>query len=229
MSMIVKKWRAKTNQPQYLKDNSPSQDHLSVDECERIIVALLVERVLVFHVHFTAYSSVAYIRLGPLGQQMIQSPNPKMIVRLPKGESKAVASAKSSNKPRKKAAPDSGGGWLETKPKAKRKKAATKKTAAKKGTTAKRKRVTKRKTATKPAAKKRAATKTAKAPDTKKPARRSTSTAETEVIDLFSDEDDVDDDDEEENEEPSSQSQIANALWKDDDEEESSESEFEFE
>ncbi|KAL7562089.1 hypothetical protein ACA910_015410 [Epithemia clementina (nom. ined.)] len=248
MAMLVKQWRSKksttaTTVPQYVLDYPPAADDLSVDECERIIIALLLERILCFHIHWTAYSAVAYLRLAaPRGLQLIQSAQPKMIVRFPKRHPVDKAAVVKKKKMGAKATA-SGGEWLQAKSKA----AATTKTSKKRkssagaaGPKSKKKRPTKSTTTT--GGKKRATgsgcgttSKTKAATAAAPPARVSTET--TEVIELCSDEND-DDDDEELEEIPHEdkqtrqqrqQKRLQESLWtmnEEDDDDETKEFEF---
>lgn len=52
-------------------------------ECERTIVSLLLEDILHPHVVYTAYSNICYLRLGPLGQRLLTSADPHVIVAFP--------------------------------------------------------------------------------------------------------------------------------------------------
>lgn len=197
-----------------MQDNPPGKDGLSVDSCERIIISLLLENVLAPNPVWSAYecvavihcfvakisvvyvtsshlvilasisiSTVIYFVLGVKGRAILQSPNPNFIIRLPKQEPKKAAAknptkATKQSKARKAVADD--GEWLSAKPKAKkRKKAATKakrsKAAKKKSTKAKAK-TTKKKAAKVP---------------TKSAAKHSKAQlADSEVIDLLSDDED---------------------------------------
>jgi len=127
---------------------------------------------------------VIYFVLGPKGRAILQSPNPNFIVRLPNEEPKKAAptitKASKQSKARKAVADD--GDWLAAKPKAKKRKKAATKTKGSKAT--KKKTKAKAKTAT---TKKRAA----KAAPTKSTTSRTKSKpADSEVIDLLSDDDD---------------------------------------
>ena len=184
MAMIVKKWRSKKDAPSYVEKCQPNKD-LTVEECERIVVALLVERVLQFYIHWTAYSAVAYLRPGqPLAQRLLASPSPKMIVRFPKRELTA-ASAKKTATRKKSDTPESGRLSSNSKSKSSRSTTTKKAAAKKKPSTAKSKRIT--------ATKKRIVKKTAtrKAPPSETTDRASSETARTEPIDLSSDDDKV--------------------------------------
>lgn len=186
LPMIIKRWRSKVNIPQYLKDNPPSADNLSVDECERIIVSLLLEQVLQFRIRFTAYSCVPYIELHPTrGEQMAQSKNPKMIVRFPKRQ----PSSKMKIKPPKVA---SSGEWLQAKPKTKPKRNSSARSTTMTTTSKKRKNSTAKDNQT---TRKRSTTTTTRSKSNKRSKgnqRESQSllrSSGNEVIELFSDDD----------------------------------------
>ena len=134
-----------------MKSNPPAKDGLTTDDCERIITSLLLEKVLSTNPVWNAYeyvvdcswnmnssalsylvfffSTVIYIVLGELGMQMLNSENPKFIVRLPKRNDQKVAAVKKTKASKQTAARKTvskDGTWLSTKPNAvKRKKAAT--------------------------------------------------------------------------------------------------------
>ena len=92
MQQLVTQWRSK-NAPAYVKEYPPGTD-LNKDECERLLITLVLERVMDFRVVFTAYGSNAYLRLTQKGQRLVHAPNPVINIRLPKR--KARASRKSS-------------------------------------------------------------------------------------------------------------------------------------
>jgi len=75
---VVSKWREKSHCGifNFVNDNPPSKD-LSKEECERIIVYLLLEDVLHPNIVYTAYSTIVYIILGPKGPNMLNSTNPR--------------------------------------------------------------------------------------------------------------------------------------------------------
>lgn len=151
VNQIVTKWRSKTSATdsdfKFLKDNSPGAD-LSKEECERIVIALLLENVLEPNVVFTAYNNICYIRVSQKGQQLLRSQNPRVAVHFPV---KSKSSTKSSKSPSNPLALADEEGWIsrssEKKSKAsgKRKssvakKSETSKAKAKKNPTKKRKR-----------------------------------------------------------------------------------------
>ena len=256
LAMVVKQWRSKDRgdkatsksalppPPPYVLEYPPAKDNLTVDECERIIVSLLLERILCFHIHWTAYSAVAYLRVtSPLGHQFCEaSQYPKMIVRFPLPQdsldtnSTTTSKNKAKGQTKRVASSSKQGEWLEAKPKAasrKRKSSKTTTTVSKKkaATTTKAKRQRKSSTDSKktPRATKAPTTKTKTGPKTS----ASRVSTETEVIELFSD-----DDDDHDNIEPPSQSgtrgkttkttkQIQESLWNLRDEEDESD-EYEF-
>jgi hypothetical protein len=181
-----------------VKNNPPAKDGLSLDDCERIITSLLLEKVLATNPVWNAYeyvvivnfficfvlcrhsflcfifSTVIYIVLGELGMKMLHSVNPKFIVRLPKRDDAKAAAAKvtkaSKQSAVRKTVPKDGT-WLSTKSKAvKRKKA----------TTAKAKKPSK-------AAKVKTASKKAAVAVPKKSKKAASRVASAEVIELSSD------------------------------------------
>ena len=92
LQQLVTQWRAK-NAPAYVKAYPPGTD-LNKDECERVLITLVLERVMDFSVTFTSYGSNTYLRLTQRGHALLQAPNPVINIRLPKR--KARASRKSS-------------------------------------------------------------------------------------------------------------------------------------
>jgi len=99
-AQLVTLWRSK-NAPACVKAHPPGTD-LNKDECDRLIVTLLLERVFLPKVVFNAYGSNVYIQLGPRGEQLLRSASPQVSVRLPKR--KAKASAKKTSTSTKRAA-----------------------------------------------------------------------------------------------------------------------------
>jgi hypothetical protein len=123
-----------------VKDNPPAKDGLSVEDCERIIVSLLLEKVLSTNPIWNAYSTVIYFVLGSLGSRMEQSENPRFVIQLPKLDESSTAkptAAAAQSKSRKSVA--SGGDWLSVKSKGEKKAASTKSKPAKKAKTTKKK------------------------------------------------------------------------------------------
>ena len=118
LPMLVKEWRVKNSPYDYVKNNPPSID-LTGDECERIIVSLLLEEILAPKIAYTAYNTVMYVVLGQHGHRLIASPHPKVNIRFPKRPTKA-SSATAGTKARMSIA-SADGGWIDTKPRAKRK------------------------------------------------------------------------------------------------------------
>jgi len=91
-AQLVTQWRSK-NAPAYVKAYPPGTD-LNKDECERLIVTLILEHVINFQVVFNSYGTNTYLRLEPRGHALLRASDPKINVRLPKR--KAKASRKSS-------------------------------------------------------------------------------------------------------------------------------------
>lgn len=199
LSMLVKAWRSTKDVQDCVAEHPPKD--LTLTECEQIVVALLVENILGFHVFWTAYQAVAYIQLGRRGEALCMASNPIVMVRFPRASKKpAKATKKSASSPSDE--------WIAA---PKRKSTATKKTAKKKpaakkaATGKKRKAPAKKAKKTAPkkvVVKKENAKKTAKAsiePFLSKASGAHAATGPiTEVIELSSDDDD---DDEQENDE----------------------------
>ena len=182
-AMVVKSWRATKNVPEYVEANPPKD--LNAFECEQIIVSLLLEHILEFHVHWTAYQAVAYLRLGQRGVALMQSHNPRMMVRfalLPTNTTTKTTTPKKTTNPSSE--------WLsniktkKTAPKKSKKKPAAKKPA-------------KKPVAKKPAAKKKKTTRSVKNEDVEASVIPHP-TAAFEVIELSSDDNHDDDDEKEE-------------------------------
>ncbi|GKZ00452.1 hypothetical protein MPSEU_000997700 [Mayamaea pseudoterrestris] len=56
LAQLVKEWRSKsTNAPQCIKDNPPNKDGLSVEDCERIVISMILENIFAPHVVWGAY------------------------------------------------------------------------------------------------------------------------------------------------------------------------------
>jgi len=91
-AQLVTQWRSK-NAPAYVKAHPPGTA-LTKDECDRLIVTLILERVMDFRVIFNAYGSTTYLRLLQKGHALLQASDPEIHIRLPKR--KARASRKSS-------------------------------------------------------------------------------------------------------------------------------------
>lgn len=133
LPMLVKEWRVKDSPYDCVKSNPPNKD-LTIDECERIVVSLLLEEILAPKIAYTAYSTIMYVVLGQHGHRLIASPNPRVNIRFPKRPTKA-SNANTEARARKSIASNDSG-WIDTKPKLKRKSATTtKKTSKSKSTT----------------------------------------------------------------------------------------------
>lgn len=155
INQIVTKWRSKAVDTDFsfLKENSPAKD-LSKEECERIVISLLLENVLEPNVVFTAYNTICYIRVTQKGQQLLRSQNPRVAIRLPvKAKPSAAKSAKSPKNP---LAIADGDGWISPKNQQNPTAAGKRKSASKKKPT--KKKTTNKAKAKKPPAKKRRAT-----------------------------------------------------------------------
>mmetsp|Transcript_34480 Transcript_34480/g.101320 ORF Transcript_34480/g.101320 Transcript_34480/m.101320 type:complete len:1203 (-) Transcript_34480:13-3621(-) len=85
-AQLVTQWRSK-NAPAYVKAHPPGTD-LNKDECERLIVTLVLERVLDFRVIFNSYGTNTYLRLEQKGHALLHASDPKINIRLPKRKSK---------------------------------------------------------------------------------------------------------------------------------------------
>lgn len=122
LPMLVKEWRVKDSPYDCVKSNPPNKD-LTIDECERIVVSLLLEEILAPKIAYTAYSTIMYVVLGQHGHRLIASPNPRVNIRFPKRPTKA-SNANTEARARKSIASNDSG-WIDTKPKLKRKSATT--------------------------------------------------------------------------------------------------------
>ena len=131
MSMAIKAWRA-TKDVDEVVAACPPKD-LTLMECELIVVALLLEDILRFHVHWTSYQGVAYLQVGHRGEAFLVANSPMVRVRFPHATKKAAA-------PKKAAKVTSNG----VQRKAKKTKT-SKKLPTKKGTTSKKKKTTTKK------------------------------------------------------------------------------------
>ena len=114
LPMLVKEWRAK-NSPYECVMNNPPGKELTTEESERIVVSLLLEEILAPKIAYTAYNTVMYVILGPHGHRLIASLNPKVNIRFPKRVAKASSTEARSS------IGSTDNGWVDKKPKAKRK------------------------------------------------------------------------------------------------------------
>jgi len=94
LAMLVKAWRSTKDVPECVAANPPKD--LTLSECEQIVVALLLQDVLEFRVHWTAYQAVAYIRLGRSGEPFCMSLDPKCVLRFPLASKKGAAATKTT-------------------------------------------------------------------------------------------------------------------------------------
>ena len=95
LPQLVTQWRAK-NAPAYVKAYPPGTD-LNKDECERVLITLVLERVMDFSVTFTNYGSNTYLRLTQRGHALLQAPNPVINIRLPKRKTRASRKSSASS------------------------------------------------------------------------------------------------------------------------------------
>lgn len=129
--------RSKGDDPDYrfLKDNPPAKDltkdgkneilnsiiskfrgililliTIFHEECERIIISLLIADVLHPNVVYTAYSTVCYIRLGPKGRMLLTALNPTVTVSFP--TISAVSQSTLKKSPRTSLAIADDDGWI---------------------------------------------------------------------------------------------------------------------
>ncbi|GAX11626.1 ATP-dependent DNA helicase Q1 [Fistulifera solaris] len=169
-AMLLKDWRSRReNALPCVQENPPSKDNLSSDDCERIIIALLLENIIQSEPKWSAYDTIIYVVLGPLGHRLLQSPNPQVTVSLPKHlESKSLKPASTKTRPKERKTSASDGAWLTTR----KRKVPAQQSAAKKKT----------KVSNKPMSK---ATRAKKANVKAKPAKVS-----LDVIEIFSDKSD---------------------------------------
>jgi hypothetical protein len=169
LPQLVSEWRSRS--PLKPVEDYPPKG-LSAEDCERIVIALVVEEVFEPNVVWTAYDSIVYLRLGRRGVALLHSPDPKIIIRFPIRDD--AKSTSTQNTARKSITGE--GEWLTTKTTAGRKKKVT----------------SKRTTTKKPPVKKKAPAKksnVAKAPP--KPQRKAAKKRTSELIELSSDESDV--------------------------------------
>eukprot|EP00579_Thalassiosira_antarctica_P009771 CAMPEP_0201909238 /NCGR_PEP_ID=MMETSP0903-20130614/1079_1 /ASSEMBLY_ACC=CAM_ASM_000552 /TAXON_ID=420261 /ORGANISM="Thalassiosira antarctica, Strain CCMP982" /LENGTH=935 /DNA_ID=CAMNT_0048443729 /DNA_START=237 /DNA_END=3044 /DNA_ORIENTATION=- len=91
---VVAKWRSKADGGtfSFLKDNPPGKD-LNKEECEKIIVYLLLEDVLHPKIVYTAYSTIVYIIIGPKGPNLLSSSNPRAEMGFPMRPNRKQASS----------------------------------------------------------------------------------------------------------------------------------------
>jgi len=121
LTKLVATWRSKEGAPDFVMEYPPGRD-IAKDECERIIISLMIEDVLHPKVVYTPYNSVVYIILGPRGPMLIQSENPVVKIHFPK---------KSKTAPKKKSINQSDTGWISRNTTTKRKATSKKKTSVK--------------------------------------------------------------------------------------------------
>lgn len=115
MTQIVQMWRSKgKDTPDYIKESSLNSE-LTKDECERVIVSLMISNILYPNVKFTAYNNIVYIGLKPHAINLIQSQSPKVRIRFPirNKDSAPKSTSKTGNKSETNASDNSG--WISTK------------------------------------------------------------------------------------------------------------------
>ena len=125
-AQLVTQWRAK-NAPDYVKAYPPGND-LNKEECDRVIVSMMIEGVFEPKVIYNSYGSNVYLQLTSKGQRLIGSVNPEMKMQLPKRKAKEAKQSKSSLRAAA-ARPSStssseraaGDGWVSTKTSKKKK------------------------------------------------------------------------------------------------------------
>lgn len=113
INQVVTKWRSKPDDGtfDFLKENPPAND-LSKEDCERVIIYLLLEDVLHPKIVFTAYSTIVYLILGPKGPNLLSSPNPRAEIGFPiKPKRKQSLSSRNPVARNPVAATDEGG-WM---------------------------------------------------------------------------------------------------------------------
>eukprot|EP00553_Chaetoceros_curvisetus_P012486 CAMPEP_0204641592 /NCGR_PEP_ID=MMETSP0717-20131115/51221_1 /ASSEMBLY_ACC=CAM_ASM_000666 /TAXON_ID=230516 /ORGANISM="Chaetoceros curvisetus" /LENGTH=127 /DNA_ID=CAMNT_0051662277 /DNA_START=961 /DNA_END=1341 /DNA_ORIENTATION=- len=85
MAQVVTIWRSNgEDTPDFVKENPPKAD-LTKDECERLVVALILENILcpkVVRIR-NVPNSIVYIECKEKAYQLLTSPNPKVKVRFP--------------------------------------------------------------------------------------------------------------------------------------------------
>ena len=99
-------------------DNPPGKE-LTLEECERVVIALLLEGIFSVRVAYNAYDSVVYWNLGNAGHNLLASPDPKVVMTFPRREGKKGTGDSNKSKARKAIADEEG--WLSAKKPAKRK------------------------------------------------------------------------------------------------------------
>ena len=125
-AQLVTQWRAK-NAPDYVKAYPPGND-LNKEECDRVIVSMMIEGVFEPKVIYNSYGSNVYLQLTSKGQRLIGSVNPEMKMQLPKRKAKEAKQSKSSlraaaARPSSTSSSESaaGDGWISTKTSKKKK------------------------------------------------------------------------------------------------------------
>ncbi len=118
----------------FLKDNPPGND-LAKDECERVVIYLILEDVLHPKVVYTAYNTIVYLVLGPNGQKLLDSTNPRAEISFPiRPQRKQTGSSKKL--PSNPLAITDGDGWISATSKPKKAKAGKAKTTSTKAKSA---------------------------------------------------------------------------------------------
>lgn len=126
LSKLLLAWRSKDPAADYIRDYPPAPE-LTRDECERIVLCLMVENVLLPKVVTNKYSSSMYIQPGPKAYGLAHSDNPHVTMSFPLKKAKAAASSSSTSASEKrvstgkkatskaKKSDSSSGGWISTK------------------------------------------------------------------------------------------------------------------
>mmetsp|Transcript_11878 Transcript_11878/g.22244 ORF Transcript_11878/g.22244 Transcript_11878/m.22244 type:complete len:894 (-) Transcript_11878:838-3519(-) len=115
MTQIVQMWRSKgRDTPDYIKDSSLSSE-LTKDECERVIVSLMISNILYPNVKFTAYNNIVYIGLKPQAMNLIQSQSPKVRIRFPIRSKDSASKAANKNGSKSETNTSDNSIWISTK------------------------------------------------------------------------------------------------------------------
>jgi len=121
LAQIVAMWRSKgAETPDFIKKNLPNTD-LTKDECERVIVTLIIANILYPRVVKPRHSpkSIVYIKCKEKAQQLINAPNPKVRMQFPiravAGSTISSSSTSSSGKKKSQTPKRTGDGWISKK------------------------------------------------------------------------------------------------------------------
>jgi len=188
MNMLITEWRKGPSTALECVKNNPPGKELTKEDCERVVVALLMSTLLEPVYRFTAYSTVVYLQCTEKAMQFMASDKACMRLPLPKPvnkKRKSNASTPAKNED----------GWIDTNAsKRKRVSTASKSSSKKKAPpkkTSSKKTTAKKTTSKKTAAKKKTKSKGGGATRGAKPkAKKSVKGKENEVIELIEDSDD---------------------------------------